>query len=281
VHPVPLRTFALAGPGRVGTSLALSLAVHGWRPVGVAGRRIDAPWTRAAVARLGCPPRTAAELGRGAGLVVIATHDRDIDAVVAEMAAGLERGSLVVHCSGARGLEALAPIVATRPDVAIGALHPLQTFPNVDSTRLAGAWAAVAGPASVTELALELGLHPFAVPDERRAAYHAAAVVASNHLVALLGQLSRLAQAVEVPLEAFQPLVRATIANVEARGPRAALTGPVARGDIGTVTAHLGAIDARDRDAYAALALAALDLCGRDDPELRAVLDRARGSVFA
>ena len=281
MKPAPVRSFALVGPGRAGTSVALALLARGRRAVGVAGRTPDAPSTRAAVARLGGPPRALAEVGRGAALVVVATPDAAIEAVAAAIAPGIEPGALVVHCSGARGLDALAPLALARPDVALGALHPLQTFAAPDPGRLAGAWAAVAGPPAVTELALDLGLRPVVVPDDRRAAYHAAAVVASNHLVALLGQVTRLADTAGVPVEAFWPLVDATVANVEARGAADALTGPVARGDLATVAAHLDAIDPAECATYAELALAALALTGRDDPALRVLLTGARGEVPA
>lgn len=281
MNPAPVRTFALVGPGRAGSSVALALLAHGWRAVAVTGRSVEAPSTRAAVARLGCPPVDAAEAGRGAALVLVATPDAAIEGIAAAIAPGLEPGALVVHCSGARGLDALAPVCATRPDVEIGALHPLQTMAAAEPDRLAGAWAAVAGPPAVTELALELGLRPFVVPDDRRAAYHAAAALASNHLVALLGQVARVAGTAGVPVDAFWPLVATTIANVEARGAAEALTGPVARGDLETVATHLDAIDPGEHDSYIALALVALALTGRDDPAMRDLLVRARGEVPA
>lgn len=213
--------------------------------------------------------------------MVIATPDAAIDEVAAAVTPGLEPGALVLHCSGARGLAALAPIVAARPDVAVGALHPLQTFATVDPARLSGAWAAVAGPAEVTEVALALGLRPFVVPDAQRPAYHAAAVVASNHVVALLGQVARIAASAGVPAEAFWPLVDATVANVAARGAADALTGPVARGDHATVAVHLEVLDGAEHDAYRSLALAALALSGRDDPVLADLLADPRGEVLA
>src|SRR5581483_6418758 len=106
----------------------------------------------------------------------------------------------------------------------VGALHPLQTLvaPGDAPAGLAGAWAAVTGPPTVRRLAHDLGLRPFEVADEHRAEYHAAAVVASNHLVALLGQVERLAAAADVPLAAFEPLVHATVEHVFDLGPAAA-----------------------------------------------------------
>lgn len=279
MNPAPERSFALAGPGRAGSSLALALMAAGWRAAGVAGR--SAASTRAAVARLGCAPCEPGDLGRGASLVVIATPDQAIEGVAAAIAEGLEPGALVVHCAGARGLDALAAISRSRDDVAVGALHPLQTFAAVDPTCLVGAWAAVAGPPQVAELARALGLRPFVVADDQRSAYHAAAAVASNHVVALLGQVARIADAAGVPVDAFWPLVNTTVANVEAEGAVGALTGPVARGDHATVAAHLDAIDPTEHEAYIAMARAALALTGRDDPTLRQLLDVRHGDVAA
>jgi predicted short-subunit dehydrogenase-like oxidoreductase (DUF2520 family) len=92
------------------------------------------------------------------------------------------------------------------------------------------------------------------VADEARTNYHAAAVIASNHLVALLGQVQRVAAAAGIPFEAYLDLVRGTVDNVAAVGPRAALTGPVARGDWETVARHLAVLPPEERSAYQALA---------------------------
>jgi predicted short-subunit dehydrogenase-like oxidoreductase (DUF2520 family) len=113
----------------------------------------------------------------------------------------------------------------------------------------------------------ELGGRPVDVPDDRRVAYHAAAAVASNHLVALLGQVERLAAAAGVPAEAYWDLARPTIDNVVELGAAAALTGPVARGDWETVRRHLAAIAPDERDAYLAMSVAAARLVGRDVPD--------------
>ena len=99
--------------------------------------------------------------------------------------------------------------------------------------------------------------HRVVVDDEHRAAYHAAACIASNHLVALLGQVERVAATAGVPLAAYLDLVRQTVDNVAALGPVEALTGPVRRGDDATVARHLAALDPSERAAYEALADAA------------------------
>jgi predicted short-subunit dehydrogenase-like oxidoreductase (DUF2520 family) len=161
----------------------------------------------------------------------------------------------------------------------VGSLHPLQSLPSVELgvERLPGSWCAVDGPAGVERLAVSLGMRPFRVADDQRVAYHAAATIASNHLVALLGQASRIAAESGVPPEALLPLVRATLDNVDTLGPEAALTGPVARGDADTVSRHLDTLPAADQRAYRALAAEALRLTGRDDVALELLLAEAGG----
>ena len=265
--------FALVGPGRAGTAIATALVAAGEPCRAVAGRSPHAPSTTAAAAALDTRAATVADTGRAAPLVIIATPDAAIETVAAALADTVPPGSLVVHLSGACGLETLTPIATQRADVEVGALHPLQTLTGVDdASALAGAWGAVAGPPAVTRLAHRVGLRPFPIHDAQRSAYHAAAVVASNHLVALLGQVERLATAAQVPLAAFEPLIRTTLDHVFALGPAAALTGPVARGDLATVGRHLDAIADDERRAYTALADLAGRLAGRDEAALREVL---------
>jgi predicted short-subunit dehydrogenase-like oxidoreductase (DUF2520 family) len=269
------RTVAVVGPGRAGSAIGIALVARGWQVTRVAGRAPDAEAVVAAARRFGAEPVATPAVGAGASLVVIATPDSAISEVAVDAAGGLEPGTLVIHLSGALGVEALAALAELRPDVLIGALHPLQTLPSpeVGEARLAGAWAAVVGPPAVAELAAHLDMLPFTVAADDRAAYHAAATVASNHLVALLGQVERVAATARVPLAAFEPLVRATVDNVFALGPQQALTGPVARGDVETVLRHLDAVAADEQRAYRALADAAVRLGGADAQAVRSVLE--------
>ena len=115
----------------------------------------------------------------------------------------------------------------------------------------------MAGDPITQRLVADLGGRWFTVADEHRAAYHAAAVVASNHLVALMGQVERIAAGIGVPGRAYLDLARGTLDNVAELGSREALTGPVARGDWATVSRHLAAIDPSEHNAYRALAAAA------------------------
>lgn len=272
------RTVALVGPGRAGTTIALALMEQGHRVVAVAGRAPDSPSTTAAASCLASETVLVSEVGRGAEIVVIATPDRAIESASTTIAPSLERDALVFHLAGSRGLDAFARLRELRPDVRVGALHPLQSFPatSIGLERLRGAWAAVAGDDEVSELARSFGLRPFTLRDDERTRYHAAAVVASNHVVALLGQVERLARSCDVPFEAFAPLVRASVENAFATGPSAALTGPIERGDLATVERHLATLDAADRDAYRALAREAARLTGRRDTGLDRLLGDLR-----
>jgi predicted short-subunit dehydrogenase-like oxidoreductase (DUF2520 family) len=277
VEELGLDSLALIGPGRAGPAVALALVERGVRAVGVAGRAPDAPSTLSAAACIGAEPRLLTEVGSGADLVIVATPDAAIERAVLAAGPSFEPGALVVHLAGSRGLDVFEPLREQRPDLRFGALHPLQTFPSVMEglERLPGSWAAIAGDPQVARIAAVLELHPIELPDSERTAYHAAAVVASNHLVALLGQAERLARRVGVPFEALRPLVQATIDNAFELGPASALTGPVARGDLATVERHLRELDPAERDAYRALAREAARLSERRD-SLDRLLDDLR-----
>ncbi len=270
----PFRAFALVGPGRAGAAIALALRDRGVTPVSVAGRTSDSPTARSVAKLLGAAPVPVSDAGRDADLVIVATPDAAIAAAAAEVAPSLESASLVVHLSGARSLSELDAVAGARPDVEVGSLHPLQSLPDgaLGRDRLPGSWCAVDGSPRVERLALSLGMRPFRIDEAERVRYHAAACVASNHLVALLAQVERIASSAGVPVAAFLPLVRATLDNVERLGPAAALTGPVARGDVDTVARHLDALSIDELDAYSVLAREAAGLAGSDPAPLEAVL---------
>src|SRR4051794_23822241 len=209
----------VVGRGRLGTALAAALGAG--EPLG----RGQAP-------------------AAGSEVVLLCVPDAEIPAA-AEAVAGTAR--FVGHTSGATPLSALAP---ARTEHAFG-LHPLQTFTGAGASRFAGCGCAVAGS---TQRALELaeqiapglGMKPFVVEDSQRAAYHAAASIASNFLVTIEAEAEALAAAAGI--EGFDaramlgPLVRTTVENWIAAGPERALTGPVARGDHATVAAQRAAI---------------------------------------
>jgi predicted short-subunit dehydrogenase-like oxidoreductase (DUF2520 family) len=210
-----LDSIALLGAGRLGTALGAALRA--------AGRTVEGP------------------LGRGAtphGAVVLLCVP---DGEIAAAAAALPPGRLVGHCSGATGLEPLTGHESF-------AMHPLMTVPPGASPQvLAGAGAAVDGStpralAVATALAEELGMRPFRVAPEDRAAYHAAASIASNFLVTLEGAAERLAATAGVGRAELAPLVRAAVESWERLGAERALTGPIVRGDEATVARQRAAV---------------------------------------
>src|SRR5947209_1955845 len=229
-------TLRVVGPGRAGTALSRALgSLPGWDVV--------------APVRRGDDVTGAAD---GVDLLVLATPDD----VVADVAASVRpvATTVVAHLAGSLGLDALAPHERR------ASIHPLRSIPAIGAD-LRGAWFAVAGDPLAARVVDDLGGHHVAVDDAHRAAYHAAACIASNHLVALLGQVERVAATAGVPLEAYFDLVRQTVDNVAALGPRDALTGPVRRGDVATIERHLAALDPSERPAYEAMADAARSLC--------------------
>ncbi len=211
-----LGPLAIVGAGRLGTALAAALG--GERPL---GRCASAP---------------------GAAVVLLCVPDAEI----ASAAAAIEptEGRLVGHCSGASGLDVLVPHEGF-------SLHPLMTVPaGAGPEVFAGAGCAVAGTteralAAAQALAARLGMRATTVADGDRAAYHAAASMASNFLVALEAAAERVAGTAGVDRALLAPLVRATVDNWAALGPRAALTGPIARGDRATVARHREALGER------------------------------------
>jgi predicted short-subunit dehydrogenase-like oxidoreductase (DUF2520 family) len=178
----------------------------------------------------------------GAGAVLLCVPDEAIADVCKRVAGSSE---LVGHVSGASTLDALAS--ARVQGASTFSLHPLQTFADGE-TAVAGTPAAIAGSHEAAtsfarSLAEALGMRPFEVPEESRAAYHAAAAMASNLLVALEESAAELLErlGIEDARELLAPLVLRTAANWAERGP-AALTGPIARGDHATVERHRAAL---------------------------------------
>lgn len=230
----------IIGPGRAGTSLATALSRAGWDVAPLLGRADD--------------PGPAAA---GVDLVLIATPD----AAIADVAAAIVPSdrAVIAHVSGSAGLHPLS----RHPRRAV--LHPLVALPDAErgAERLVGAWFGLAeeGDPLVAEVVASLRGRVVHVAETGWARYHAAAVIASNHLVALLGQAERVAASVGAPVEAFLDLARGSLADVAALGPRAALTGPVRRGDTATVARHLDALPPEERPAYEAMAAEAARLC--------------------
>ncbi len=217
-----MTTFRVIGRGRAGLSLTLALEAVGYHSAGIVRR--------------GEPVRDAA---KGVDVLVIATPDDTVAEVSRQIAP--VGSTVVVHLSGSLGLEALA----SHPRR--GSLHPLVPLPSpaVGAVRLrSGITFAIAGDRTARQLAEDLGGCVVEVDDAQRVSYHAAAAIAANHLVALLGQVERVAAAAGLPLDAFAGLVRSATDDAFALGPQAALTGPAGRGDWRTIESHRRALAA-------------------------------------
>jgi predicted short-subunit dehydrogenase-like oxidoreductase (DUF2520 family) len=225
----------IAGRGRAGGSLAGALAaVDGWDAELVAHEDASA---------------------EGVDLLVLAVPDGEIATLAAAVMP--VPTTAVAHLAGSLGLDVLAPHARR------AAMHPLLALPNaaLGAERLrSGAWFAIAGDPIAAAVVESLGGRSFEIADADRAAYHAAACIASNHLVALLAQTERVASGVGAPFEAYLDLVQVTLDNVRALGPTAALTGPAARGDTATIARHLAALAEDERTLYAVLADACREL---------------------
>lgn len=240
----PLRLLII-GPGRAGMSLAIAARAAGHTIDAVVGRDRDHAATAAAdlgVDRLGLgddlPP---------ADVVVIAVRDGAIGPVAQALAEGRPSWDAAVHLSGLISVAALAALGET--GIRIGSFHPLQTLPNPQrgAERLAGASIAItASPpldAILDAFARSLGAEPFPLEDAAKPLYHAAAAAAANFPVVALAMARDLFEAAGVEFAAARPLVKAIVANSFELGPRAALTGPVARGDIETVASQIDSVN--------------------------------------
>jgi predicted short-subunit dehydrogenase-like oxidoreductase (DUF2520 family) len=218
---------AVIGPGRVGRSIAAG-AERAGIDEGLAGRGdyLDA--------------------ARDADVALLCVPDAEIETSCADLKDAIPPLRFVGHVSGATTLAALS--TARDSGAETLSLHPLQTIPDAESD-LVGAPCAIAGStpdalALARRLATRLEMRPFEVPDESRAAYHAAASIASNLLVALEESAAELMQQTGIDADArdlLAPLVLRTAANWAERGP-AALTGPIARDDAETIERHLAAL---------------------------------------
>jgi predicted short-subunit dehydrogenase-like oxidoreductase (DUF2520 family) len=218
--------------------------------------------------------QTAAQL-RHADAVMLAVSDDQIEAAC-EALAGVD-GVLVFHCSGAKSSGALQSAAAKGALTA--SVHPVRSFADPESVArdFAGTWCGIEGDARALAL-LEpafaaIGARLVAIDPAAKTVYHAASVFASNYLVTVLDAALRAYQAAGVPeavaRELARPLASETLENVFRLGPRAALSGPIARGDFATVARQQAALDAWDADSgqlYRALADATAILAKREKP---------------
>ena len=258
-------TVGVIGAGRVGPVLAAALARAGHSVVAASGVS-ERSRRRAEEMLPGVPLLPSQEVAVQAELLLITVPDDALEQLAAGLVStgGIRQGKVVVHTSGRYGIGVLEPVL--KAGALPLALHPVMTFTgtDVDLARLSGCSFGVTAPEQFRPMAetlvVEMGGEPEWIAEDRRPLYHAALASGANHLVTLVTQAADLLRAsgVAQPNHMLAPLLSAALDNALRSGD-AALTGPVARGDAGTVAAHLAELDrvAPDgpvRAAYLAMA---------------------------
>lgn len=264
----------IVGFGRVGGAIALGLRDAGW-DVSVLPRSADSV-RRAAGLKVFLADHDDL---RAAQLCLLAVPDSAVVPAMELVEEDLGPATALVHCSGALPLSVFSTARSKRP---VGSFHPLAAVSDPKDT-LAGHAVALASTGRelhghLARMASALEMSPLEVPETGRAAYHAGAVLSAGLLVALLdGAVSALEEAGldrELALKSLLPLSSSALRGVQARGLEKGLTGPVVRGDVGVVQAHLEALPAELGSLYRLLSRRALRLTPALPPETRLALER-------
>lgn len=243
-------SLAIIGPGRVGCALGRRWVTGGVELLGFLGRDPAAAERACAFSGAGRPLDDMGSLAPADAVLISVGDDRLPELVAHAAAVPPRRGSLWFHCSGGHGVEVLSPLLAAGAEV--GSLHPLCPVPDAETgfRLLQGRDAVVEGRSPLLdELARLAGLEPLHLPRGERAVYHAACNLAANGLTALADAAGRLFLAHGVPDRATARrlatgLMAASLEACRTLGPAEALSGPVLRGDTGTLRAHLRALQA-------------------------------------
>ncbi|MEW6078652.1 MAG: Rossmann-like and DUF2520 domain-containing protein [Thermodesulfobacteriota bacterium] len=253
---------AIIGGGKLGTAMGKYLAAAGYRITGVCCRTMASALKAAAAIGTGKAVTDPWEITRPAQLVLLTTPDGEIAGAYASIVAhnGFSPGTTVLHCSGAHPSTILTSPGAA--GVARGSFHPLQSFATVgatDSNPFQGIMAAIEGDPRALEAAAALGkalgVTCFTIATESKVLYHAAAVVASNYLVAIVDIAFSLLESAGIrrpdAMTILAPLIQGTLANIKTAGIPDALTGPIARGDTKTIADHVNGIYGHKNDLLA------------------------------
>ncbi|MGH2477525.1 MAG: Rossmann-like and DUF2520 domain-containing protein [Candidatus Limnocylindrales bacterium] len=256
-------TTGIVGAGAVGTALGLALTRAGWPVQAVASRDTTRRERLAAQVEGARSFAEAQALIEEVELVIIAIPDDAIAPLAREIR--LYSGQALIHTSGALGAEILEPAMAAGTQ--IGTFHPLVAFADTERAiaALHGATVAIEGDdqlaALLSEMAERIGAHAVRLAPGSKAAYHAAAVLAAGGFVALLDAIAELGAVAGLDeagaLAIYAPLIESTLGNARALGISAALTGPMTRGDLGTLRTHLATLAAHAPKAIALYVAAA------------------------
>jgi predicted short-subunit dehydrogenase-like oxidoreductase (DUF2520 family) len=238
------------GAGALATTLSVAFKQRGFRIAAVSSRGFESAKTLADLLEGCLAVADNQEVADYADLVFIATPDDIIPQVASQL--HWREGQMVVHCSGADSIDILNPVKTAGAQT--GVFHPLQTFVAMVEENLKGITFAIEAEdpllAHLKEMAQMLGGNWIELKSKDRVIYHAAAVFACNYLVTLTNIAVGLWESIDVPrykaLQALLPLMRGTINNIEATGVMQSLTGPIARGDLGTIKRHIIALQAID-----------------------------------
>ncbi len=262
-------SIGFVGAGRLGTSVAVALRRADFRVVAVNSRSASSAESFAESVPGCAPVSSSQDVADIADAVFITTPDASIEPAVSGIS--WRSGQAVVHCSGARPVSDL--VSAHESGALTGGLHPLQTFPTIDSADLiSGASAAVGSDDPILldwlqSVAQALEANPFVIRDEHRAAYHASAVMACGLVASLMGLAAEVWSEMGVSradaLTALRPLTAATVEAVGRVGLPEAITGPAVRGDVETIRMHLNAFESLSPElghAYTALNYDAMSL---------------------
>lgn len=253
----------IVGAGAVGTALGVALSRAGWPIHAVASRDAGRRERFTSLVEGARPFVEPQALIEEVELIILAVPDD----VIGSLAAGVRMygGQAIVHTSGALGAEVLQPAMAAGTQV--GAFHPLVAFADTERAvaALRGATVAIEGDdqlaALLSEMADRVGATAVRLAPGSKAAYHAAAVLAAGGFIALLDAIAELGAVAGLDeagsLAIYGPLIEGTLGNARAMGIRSALTGPMTRGDLGTLEAHLAALAAHAPDALELYAAAA------------------------
>jgi predicted short-subunit dehydrogenase-like oxidoreductase (DUF2520 family) len=277
-----LDNIVIIGPGRMGLALGSALRqVDAVNRLTYFGRSMEPPphplfdpHPAGDSDEAGAEFRTLPALPpQGTTIVILAVPDAALAEVVYDltMMGPAPTGCVALHLSGALSTDALEPLHHRGYEV--GSMHPLMAVadPWFAGDRLIGAAFAMTGEplatAAARRIVAELGGTPLTIATAQRPLYHAAAVMASNYLVALIGAAVRMLGEAGVEsddaLRALIPLLRGTLDNIAQLGVPAAVTGPIARGDVDTIRLHLARLSPEDRVLYSGLGMELLRLARR------------------
>jgi predicted short-subunit dehydrogenase-like oxidoreductase (DUF2520 family) len=263
----------IIGAGKVGIAIAASLQRKGFEIGAVSDAGGDKPLS-AAMAFLGPGPLYTddnAEVTRTCDVVAIATQDRAIGGVAAELDGKMERfeGTVIFHTSGADPSGILSPL--DRKGALLGSLHPLQTFPDIESAiaALPSTFIFIEGMEGalpvLERLGRAIGYRVLRIDADHKALYHLSAVFVCNLMCALFFSAEGIMKRIGIEFAPFLPIIRATLKNIEEKGALRSLTGPITRGDVKTVEAHLNALKdmGLEREVYRVLSRVAHGMSSR------------------